>query len=498
MLTHFKSKPQSLAVYPYQQKGNHMFFTSFSKNELTRWFALITLLFAILGTSNAFATTTTTIVAQNSGKCLDVRGGVTATGDGVPIEQWTCSGQANQAWALQRVGAGKVFEIIASNSGKCLTTDGGLSNGTAIQQMTCAGQTSQLWRLKSLESGLYEIINNYTGRCLDVTGGPAATGDGVYTELWDCSNESNQAWTLTAPTFAPNQMMSMWSGKCLDVTGGTSATGDGVPIEQWTCSGQSNEAWTVQDMGGYQYEIIAHNSGKCLDIVNSNPAQGTAIQQMPCTGNPNQLWVLHTIYPGQFQVRSVLNNQNCLNVRGAGTNGSGTDDGALIEAGNCGVDGNPNTGWRMEVAVPIKYSSNQNECLDVRGGEQATADGTPVEIWTCTGLKNQLWTARDIGDGEYQLIASNSGKCLNLVSGVTEGSKVQIAPCANTPTQLWFSFGGLGDLPTFVWSDPRFLAYILDIVGGPSAAADGVLTQVVTPDGDHLRTWLIGTPATGQ
>jgi hypothetical protein len=473
-----------------------MLFTAFPRKFPGRWFALIAMLFAMMASSSSFAATTT-IVAKHSGKCLDVRGGVTATGDGAPIEQWTCSGQANQAWTLQRVGAGNAFEIIASNSGKCLTTGTDGSNGTAIQQMTCNDLSTQIWRLKSLGNGSYEIIGSWSGRCLDVTGGPTATGDGVLTELWDCSNQANQAWTLTAPKFAPNQIMSMWSGKCLDVTGGAGAIGDGVPIEQWTCSGQSNEAWTVKDMGGYKYEIIANNSGKCLDIVNSNPAQGTLIQQMPCTGNTNQLWVLHTIYPGQYQVRSVLNNQNCLNVRGAGTKGSGTDDGAVVEAGNCGFDGNPDTGWRMEVALPIKYASNPNECLDVRGGEQATADGTPVEIWTCTGLKNQLWTAKDTGDGEYQLVASNSGKCLNLVSGVTEGSKVQIAPCANTPTQLWFSYGGSSS-STFVWTEPRSSAYILDVVGGPSSAADGVLTQVVTPDGSHLIKWLIGTPAAGQ
>lgn len=474
-----------------------MLFTAFFRKFPGRWFTLIAMLFAMLATSSSFAATTT-IVAKHSGKCLDVRGGVTATSDGAPIEQWTCSGQANQAWTLQRMGAGNAFEIIASNSGKCLDM-AGTDEGSAIRQMTCTGQSNQLWRLKDLGNDLYQIISPWNGHCLDVTGGPAATGDGVLTELWNCTGEANQSWTLTIPKFAPNQMMSMWSGKCLDVTGGTAATGDGVPIEQWTCSGQSNEAWTVKDMGGYKYEIIANNSGKCLDIVNSNPTQGTAIQQMPCTGNPNQLWVLHTIYPGQFQVRSVLNNQNCLNVRGAGTNGSGTDDGALIEAGNCGYDGNPVTGWRMEVALPIRYSNsiNPNECLDVRGGEQATADGTPVEIWTCTGLKNQLWTAKDIGDGEYQMVASNSGKCLNLVSGPTEGSKVQIAQCANTPSQLWFSFNNAG-YSSFAWSDSRWDTYVLDIVGGSNSAADGVLTQVVTPDGDHLPKWLIGTPATGQ
>ncbi|MDQ1013356.1 hypothetical protein QFZ82_007841, partial [Streptomyces sp. V4I23] len=39
-------------------------------------------------------------MAEHSSKCLDVRGGPTAVADGALIEQWSCTGQANQAWTL--------------------------------------------------------------------------------------------------------------------------------------------------------------------------------------------------------------------------------------------------------------------------------------------------------------------------------------------------------------------------------------------------------------
>lgn len=41
------------------------------------------------------------------------------------------------------------------------------------------------------------------------------------------------------------QIRAQHSGKCLDVTGGTAATGDGVPIQQWTSlgAGQTNQTW---------------------------------------------------------------------------------------------------------------------------------------------------------------------------------------------------------------------------------------------------------------
>lgn len=146
------------------------------------------------------------IRAQHSGKCLDVTGGIGATGDGVPVQQWTClgSGQLNQLWQLVDTGDGVTYYVKAFHSGKCL----------------------------------------------DVRGGTAATGDGVPVQQWTCLGygQSNQRWDLNyaggnyyylSPAHAPD--------KCLDVTGGTAATGDGVPVQQWACLGsaQTNQKWLL-------------------------------------------------------------------------------------------------------------------------------------------------------------------------------------------------------------------------------------------------------------
>jgi hypothetical protein len=474
------------------------FFRKFSG----RWFALITMLFAMMISSSSFAATTT-IVAKHSGKCLDVRGGVTATGNGAPIEQWTCSGQANQAWTLKDMGNFQ-YELIASNSNKCVDIfNGGTANGTAIQQMDCTGKSNQLWRLNNLGSGQYQIISISSGRCLDVTGGPSAIGDGVLTELWDCVPQAtNQMWALTVPvpvsaSAQPTQVISAYSGKCLDVTGGPAATGNGVQIEQWTCSGQSNEAWAVKDMGNGLYELIASNSGKCLDIANSSTDDDTPVRQMDCTGQPNQLWKLLGTNVRQFQLISALlppRGQNCLSIARDQYNNQLTNDGASIVSRSCDYEGSVSNSWTMDVALPIHMNVARNECLDVRGGEQATADGTPVEIWTCTGLKNQLWTAKDKGNRQYQFVASNSSKCLDLASGIAEGSMAKIAQCADTPTQTWTSDNeGLGHR-SLVSVAPNGDWYCLDIVGGYSAAADGVLTQITKCTGQQYE-WVIGIAA---
>jgi hypothetical protein len=457
-----------------------MFLTTILRKFPTRCCALFGMLFAMVASSSSFAATTT-IVAKHSGKCLDVRGGVTATADGARIEQWACSGQANQAWTLKDMG-GAQYEIIASNSGKCIDIlNGGTANGTAIQQLSCTGQTKQRWKLNSQGSGQYQIISVSSGRCLDVTGGTGATGDGVLTELWDCTGQANQSWKLSAPTTTTTQLIHTKSGKCLDVTGGPAATGNGVPIEQWACTGQSNQAWTVRDMGDFKYEFIASNSGKCLTVIGGDlPPYGSPIQQMDCTGQPNQIWRVGVLAPRRFQLRSEADvGAHCLNPKY--DNGWPTNDGAPVELGACGAENDTSIGWTMDLALPIKVTNNSKDfCLDVRGGVQATADGALVEVWSCTGLANQSWTAKDMGNGKVQFVASHSGKCLDLVGGGTgDGNKLQQSQCANTPTQLWTSeTSQYGFSQTRIKSVAANSQSCLDIVGGVSAAADGVLTQL--------------------
>jgi hypothetical protein len=291
----------------------------------------------------------TTIVAEHSGKCLDVRGGPAAKNDGAAIEQWTCTGESNQAWTLTDKGNGQ-YQIAASSSGKCLDLAGGATaNGTPIQQATCTGASRQLWKLRMAGNGRHEVVSVSSGRCLDITGGPSATGDGALAELWDCTGDSNQAWALTTPgavpsgptTTAPTPVAvhAKHSGKCLDVRGGPGAVNDGALIEQWSCTGEANQAWTFKVVNGTRYQIIAKSSGKCLDLAGGGGANGTGIQQRSCNNAPTQLWTLKSIAGGASEIVSV----------------------------------------------------SSGRCLDVTGGISAVGDGVLTELWDCTGQANQAW-----------------------------------------------------------------------------------------------------------
>jgi hypothetical protein len=85
----------------------------------------------------------TSIVSKYSNKCLDVPKSHTKE-NGALIQQWACSGTANQLWTLESKPNG---HWIKSDTGMCLDVrDGIFTEGTKVQIWSCIdGNTNQLW-----------------------------------------------------------------------------------------------------------------------------------------------------------------------------------------------------------------------------------------------------------------------------------------------------------------------------------------------------------------
>jgi hypothetical protein len=145
---------------------------------------------------------TVQLVATHSSKCLDVAGGVGATGDYANVQQYGCQGpdQRNQTWRLKAVNGG--YNLIAVHSGKCLDVAGGIDatgDYANVQQYTCrdAAQTNQIWRFSRVGHG-YNIVAVHSDKCLDVAGGIDATGDYANVQQYTCRDaaQANQIWVL--------------------------------------------------------------------------------------------------------------------------------------------------------------------------------------------------------------------------------------------------------------------------------------------------------------
>ena len=71
-----------------------------------------------------------------------------------------------------------------------------------------------------------------------------------------------------------------------------------------------------------------------------------------------------------------------------------------------------------------------SKCVDVRGSN--SADGTPVQLYTCNGTAAQVWTVA----ADQTLRAF--GKCLDVKgAGTANGTPVQLYTCNGTGAQTW-------------------------------------------------------------
>ncbi|HEX6686569.1 MAG TPA: ricin-type beta-trefoil lectin domain protein [Candidatus Limnocylindrales bacterium] len=118
--------------------------------------------------------------------------------------------------------------------------------------------------------------------------------------------------------------------------------------------------------------LISAASGRCLDVPQSNTANGTQPVIWDCHGGANQHWTVN----GQ----AIAALGKCLESPPNASAGSRT------QISDC--HGGANQRWTLNGDGTIR-STQLGLCLDVNGN--ATANGTTVILWTCTGAANQRW-----------------------------------------------------------------------------------------------------------
>ncbi|TDV48880.1 extracellular catalytic domain type 1 short-chain-length polyhydroxyalkanoate depolymerase [Actinophytocola oryzae] len=118
------------------------------------------------------------------------------------------------------------------------------------------------------------------------------------------------------------------------------------------------------------------------------------------------------------------------------------------------------------------------KCVDVAAS--ATANGTPVQLYTCNGTAAQQWTV--VADRTVRAF----GKCLDVQGGINaDGTKVQLWDCNGNPQQQW----------TY---DPARLTLVNPATGRCLDArgqsdADRTPLQVWTCNGQTNQRWTLPT-----
>jgi hypothetical protein len=81
-------------------------------------------------------------------------------------------------------------------------------------------------------------------------------------------------------------------------------------------------------------------------------------------------------------------------------------------------------------------ASNSGKCVDVVSA--STADGAEIAQYGCSGGGNQRWEFRDLGTGYYQIVAGHSGKCLDVDAASTaNNARIIQWTCGSGQNQQW-------------------------------------------------------------
>jgi chitosanase len=120
------------------------------------------------------------------------------------------------------------------------------------------------------------------------------------------------------------------------------------------------------------------------------------------------------------------------------------------------------------------------KCVEVAGG--ATANGTAIQMNTCSGSAAQQWS---LSGGA--LVNAGSGKCLDVTSAsVANGAKIQLYDCNSTGAQKWTASSG-----ELINSGS---GKCLDVVD--KSTANGARLQIWTCGGTTNQIWSMGTTTT--
>ena len=287
-------------------------------------------------------------------------------------------------------------------------------------------------------------------------GGTAAAVPGtVYAANYDTGGQG-VAYNVSSTNGTANSYRS--DGVDLETTSDTvNTSGGGAYDVGWTASGQwFHYSVNVATAGTYTVSLrVAAPSAVSggLDIANSAGTDLSGLISVPATGGW-QTWTTVTAsvtLPAGQQVLTVYQDAAGWNLHylsfaaASGTTGSGATGAVTGYEGLCldvrgasSADGTPvqvytcnGTGaqqWTVESNGTVQ---SLGKCLDVAGA--GTANGTLVQLYTCNGTGAQQWQPQS--DGE--LINTNSGSCLDDTGYGGSGTQVQIWACGDTSNQQW-------------------------------------------------------------
>jgi len=137
-----------------------------------------------------------------------------------------------------------------------------------------------------LSNGVYRVINQRTGKALEVAG--ASTADRAVVDQGRWNNGLHQQWMVRNLGDGYYQVTAAHSGKALDVN--ALSTRNGARVIQWTTNGGPNQIWQPVPNGDGTYRLLNDQSGLALQVANSSGTNGAWMEQWQWKAQDQQKW----------------------------------------------------------------------------------------------------------------------------------------------------------------------------------------------------------------
>lgn len=292
--------------------------------------------------------------------------------------------KTEQALPLMNLGSGKCLAIVPNG-------DDYSANGLGIQQQTCNGADYQTWTVVwggfVDQIGTYQMVNQRSHKCLDLTDGNAA--DWTPVQQWTCTGSTTMLWHMGSMDLN-NQftVQNARTGSCLDVAWGSHA--DGAQLQGFHCTFENESQVFTQTAQAIRYTLQNQNSGYCLAL-----SSGDNYVQNACVTQMNNRFALQLTGDGSYQL-------------------------VLATVG----------------AVDIEHPT-VNQCLEVRGGSLSLR--ARVGRALCTSDLRQRWWLNWVGDGSFEVVNRRSGLCMDVLNASFDpGAQIIQYTCTGAPNEHWY------------------------------------------------------------
>lgn len=140
-----------------------------------------------------------------------------------------------------------------------------------------------------VNGGLYSIVNQGSGKVLDITAGSVQAG--AYVQQWGYGASANQQFFLRELGNGYWSMTGRQSGMPLDVW--DMSPDDGARVVQWPANGGTNQQWLFKPSLSGGYNVVARHSGKSLTV--GDTGSGARVYQASDAATSLQRWSFNPV-----------------------------------------------------------------------------------------------------------------------------------------------------------------------------------------------------------